>query len=172
MGLTHSGTVAGVAFLAKGEMQALPRVSELGITFYGRFRDDHLIIFDSLAGLKTFARILKHGHPFTLMCEAVESNVFFYKHASEDLDMNSRCSLRAGQAASTPHGYPDFLRMPKRTTCAAIRQATHKQWACVLLKSSSTVRNMSVAEQRRPNICPGRPFIAPLPALSLPDSLI
>ena len=53
MGLTHSGTVAGVAFLAKGEMQALPRVSELGITFYGRFRDDHLIIFDSLAGLKT-----------------------------------------------------------------------------------------------------------------------
>ena len=45
MGLPHSGAIAESALLNGGEQNALLQMTELGIDFYARFRDDIFVIF-------------------------------------------------------------------------------------------------------------------------------
>jgi hypothetical protein len=73
MGLSHSGAIAELALYMGAERRMLQVLPRYNIVFYGRFKDDILIIFRDYRLLRDFLAELRKGHPFTLKCEEISS---------------------------------------------------------------------------------------------------
>ena len=127
MGLPHSGGVAELAFMFGGELRALTRQQELGIFFYGRFKDDCLIIFDDYDNLKIFVEDLREGHPFTIECESISSKFVHY------LEVGVEKTLK--EFLVYPVSKPSTQHTPWLEACSSHPRSIHASWPISRLKA-------------------------------------
>lgn len=142
MGLPHSGAVAEASFLMGAESKLIERLAEFEIDFYGRFKDDVLIVFNSTQLLQNFVGELKQGHPFKIECESISTlkasflEVAIWK--SKD------------KFEFKPVSKPSALKVPWLSRQSAHHKGIHNMWPatrlCTRLKLCS---NLALAAVER-----------------------
>ena len=75
MGLPHSSGVAEAALLMGSEVALINDLrSTYMVDMFVRFKDDVLIIFNSLPRLKDLMSVYRAGHPFVIKCEQISTH--------------------------------------------------------------------------------------------------
>ena len=104
MGLTHSGATSECALLAGAELALAKALHTYGIDFYGRFKDDVLIIFNDVGLLRSFIGKLRADHPFQIVCESIVSKSVVF--------LGARVTKTSGGYHCIPESKPSALNVP------------------------------------------------------------
>ena len=120
MGLPHSSGTSETAFYAGAEARMIPLLKSHNMLFYGRFKDDILIIYRDFSKFKSFMDQLKVGHPFTLQCEEISS------HEVNFLEVTIRKSNNS--YVVTPYTKPTVLAVPWLSRHSFHHPSIHAMW--------------------------------------------
>lgn len=120
MGLTHSGATSECALLAGAELALVKALHTYGIDFYGRCKDDVLILFNDFELLRTFIGRLREGHPFKIKCESIDSKSVTF--------LEVRVTKTSGGYQCIPESKPSALSVPWLSRFSCHPPHIHNTW--------------------------------------------